>query len=174
MKQAFLIILLLTLPYFMEKGSAARDGLKEGQDAPNISLPTPSGDTINLSSYKGKIVLVDFWASWCHPCREVSSKMVDLYNKFKDRHFENGDGFEILSVSLDDKPEDWKRAIQEDNLPWKGQVSEMKRWRSDAVKDYFVTFVPNGTLIDGNGKVIAGNLDYRMVSFYLKGMAKRH
>ena len=173
MKKALFIIFFLTLPRLAQVSNASHGGLREGQDAPAIVLPTPNGDTLNLEAYRGKIVLVDFWASWCHPCRETNPKMVALYNKFHDRNFEKGDGFEIISVSLDDKVSDWKKAIEEDQLPWKGQVSELKRWQCQAVKDYFVTFVPNGTLIDGEGKVIAANLDYRMISYYLKAMVKR-
>jgi thiol-disulfide isomerase/thioredoxin len=147
--------------------------LKEGDTAPEISLPDPNGDTIKLSSFKGKIVLVDFWASWCHPCRMFNPKMIALYKKYHDRKFETGDGFEILSVSLDTDKKDWADAISEDKIPWKTHVSDLKRWQSKTARDYNIAYIPNSCIIDGEGKIIASDLDYSMVKYYLKALVKR-
>ena len=178
MKRNLFVLFFLMLPCLTPWGNTkyaafSPKGLKEGSPAPEISMTDPNGETISLSSYRGKIVLVDFWASWCHPCREVSDKVVALYNKYKDRKFEHGNGFEILSVSLDVNQNDWVQAIDDDKLSWKGHVCDFARWRSQAVSDYYVSFIPSGTLVDGDGKVIATNLDYRMISYYLKAMVKR-
>ncbi|CAN5267212.1 TlpA disulfide reductase family protein [soil metagenome] len=122
-----------------------------GQPAPEISLPDPDGKIITLSSFKGKFVLVDFWAKWCGPCRQENPNVVNAYNEFKSR------GFDILSVSLDRTKEDWVKAIQEDGLVW-SQVSDLKYFESQAAKEYNINAIPFSILVDPNGIIIAKNL----------------
>lgn len=126
-------------------------GPNVGQIAPEIDLPTPEGKNVKLSSFRGKYVLVDFWASWCGPCRKENPNVVKLYNKYK------GEKFEILGVSLDKKKEDWIKAIQKDQLTWV-HVSDLKFWYSQAAEDYEVESIPATFLIDPNGVIIAKNL----------------
>lgn len=118
---------------------------------PEIALNTPSGVPLTLSSLKGNVVLVDFWASWCRPCRMENPNVVRMYNKY------HGSGFEILGVSLDNDANRWKQAIQADGLTWK-HVSDLKGWRSVAAKDYGVSSIPMTFLLDKEGKIIAKNL----------------
>jgi len=122
-----------------------------GQMAPEITLPNPSGDTIKLSSLRGKYVLVDFWAKWCGPCRQENPNVVRAYHKFKSK------GFEIYSVSLDKNKEDWLKAIKDDGLEWT-HVSDLKYWNSIAARDYNITGIPFSILLDKDGKIIAKNL----------------
>ncbi len=125
--------------------------VKQNMEAPDIQLPDPSGKIVALSSLKGKVVLIDFWASWCKPCRQESPNMVKLYNRFKDK------GFEIYGVSLDKDKKAWTEAIQKDGLNWI-HVSDLKFWQSDAAALYSVTSIPATYLLNAQGKVLATNL----------------
>lgn len=139
--------------------------IKIGLPAPEIDLPDPDGKNIKLSSLRGKYVLIDFWASWCSPCRKESPNMVKLHDKYKDK------GFEIYSVSLDKSKDSWITAIKADNLGWT-HVSDLKYWNSEAAREYNVNSVPYTVLIDKEGIIIAkglrGEALEKKVSEYLK------
>lgn len=122
-----------------------------GSKAPEISLPDPNGKVVTLSSYRGKFVLVDFWAQWCGPCRRENPNVVKAYNTFKSKKFD------ILGVSLDRKREDWVRAIAEDGLAWT-HVSDLRYFESQAARDYNITGIPFSVLVDPDGVIIAKNL----------------
>ena len=125
--------------------------LQPGKMAPDFKLPTPDGDTVALSDYRGKYVLVDFWASWCGPCRQENPNIVRMYNRFK------GKNFEILGVSLDKERAGWVKAIADDQLTWK-QVSDLKFWDSIVTGLYAIQSIPATLLVDPDGKIIARNL----------------
>ncbi len=122
-----------------------------GTPAPEINLPTPEGPKLALSSLRGKYVLIDFWASWCGPCRQENPNVVKAYNQFKDK------GFTIYSVSLDQDKAKWERAIAADGLTWH-HVSDLAGWNSVAGAAYGVKAIPQSFLIDPQGKIIAKNL----------------
>src|ERR1051325_2293974 len=108
------VYLLLFACLLMMSWRYHEPAISEGQTAPEITGVTPNGDTLSLSQLKGKIVLIDFWASWCGPCRKSNPKVVKLYNKFKDSKFKNANGFTVFSVSLDKDLDKWKDAIEHD------------------------------------------------------------
>jgi peroxiredoxin len=119
--------------------------------APEIALPAPDGEQIKLSDYKGKIVLVDFWASWCPPCRRENPNLVKIYNQYADK------GFMIFQVSLDKSADQWKKAIADDHLNWV-HVSDLKYWDSEAAKLYGISSIPANFLLNKEGIIIAKNI----------------
>lgn len=122
-----------------------------GSVAPDFALNTPKGEKLSLNSLKGKYVLLDFWASWCGPCRQENPNVVKVYNKYKDK------GFEILGISLDKEANAWKEAIAADGLPWK-HVSDLQYWQSEAAQLYSVQAIPQTFLLDKEGVIIAKGL----------------
>lgn len=130
---------------------APQQGLAIGTMAPDITMDDPQGNSFSLSSLRGKYVLVDFWASWCGPCRAENPNVVAAYQKYKDKNFT------ILGVSLDQDKDAWLKAIDNDHLDWK-QISDLKFWSSAAVPLYQIQGIPYNVLIDPNGKIIASEL----------------
>jgi|SRR5690554_723169 len=142
----------------------ARMPIAPGSVAKEIALPNPEGDTIRLSDYKGKIVLLDFWAAWCGPCRRENPNVVNLYKEYHDQ------GFEVFSVSLDKTKSAWVQAIEQDGLLWEAHVSDLKFWSSPAAKLYKVSSIPFTVLIDREGKVIGTNLRGQELANTLKNI----
>ncbi|MBI5915116.1 MAG: TlpA family protein disulfide reductase [Bacteroidetes bacterium] len=122
-----------------------------GGDAPDFTMNDRDGKPVKLSDFRGKVVLVDFWASWCGPCRRENPHVVEAYNKYHPK------GFDVLGVSLDKTKEPWLAAIEKDGLIW-NHVSDLKGWSNDAARLYGVTSIPHTVLVGKDGKIIARNL----------------
>jgi len=140
-------------------------GVNEGAMAPEINLATPAGPTLALSSLRGKYVLIDFWASWCGPCRRENPNVVKTYAAYKDK------GFEIFGVSLDQDRAAWLKAIETDKLVWK-HVSDLKYWSSAGAQAYQVNSIPQTFLLDKEGRIIAKGLRGAALDQYLAQLFK--
>lgn len=151
-----------------------RSGTAIGDVAPELAYyNVDSTKVLKLSDLKGRYVLVDFWASWCGPCRRENPNIVAAYNKYSKAKFKNGKGFAIYSVSLDRNRAAWKQAIEADELAWPHHVSELKHWGAEAVALYGIKSIPASFLVGPDGKIIAKDLRGSAIDRELDKYVKR-
>jgi thiol-disulfide isomerase/thioredoxin len=137
--------------------------IKVGAALPEISLLNVNDSMVNLSSFKGKVVLVDFWASWCGPCRQSNPSVVKLYKKYKDR------GFEVFGVSIDDKKNAWIKAIKQDKIKYT-QVNDAGGWNSKVATAFRIEAIPTSFLLDKNGNVVAIDAEGKELDKLVNGL----
>ena len=154
--QKQLIVLIIAFCPLLTKAQ-----IKYGAPAPEIALPSVNGETLKLSSLKGKVVLLDFWASWCGPCRVANKGLAKLYGKYKSK------GFEIFGVSFDKDKSDWKKAIAKDKITWL-QVNDDGGWDAPTAISWGINAIPTSYLIDQDGKLIAMDLTGKELEKKLK------
>ena len=144
--------LLISLPAVSQNSDMV------GKTAPMIEGKSPDGRVVALKDLRGKVVLVDFWASWCGPCRAENPTLVKAYKTYRNKKGPKGEGFEIYSVSLDVNSERWKKAIAADKLEWSSHVCDFNGWRSGFASSYGVRQIPSNFIIDKDGRIVAANL----------------
>ena len=159
MKSSFLVIMVLMSSYLSEAQ------LKIGAPVPEIALPDAMDSIITLSSLTGKVVLIDFWASWCAPCRAANPYIQKLYKKYK------SNGFEVYAVSLDEKKEAWLKAVKKDKLTYT-LVIDNSGWYSKVAESFFVDQLPTNFLLDKTGKIVAINIEGKELFDKVKEMLK--
>lgn len=167
MKKLLLIIALfcINIPFLYSQTV----GLGIGNTAPDIRLPDYKGVLVSLTSLRGKVVLIDFWASWCAPCVKEQPELAELYKQYKGSVFNNGKGFEIYGVSLDNKKAEWESTIKKNNISWI-QVSDLKFWTSPVAKTYHIQALPFNVLVDGNGVIIAKDLHHNDLEHFMTNL----
>lgn len=156
MKKILSTLLLCATFGIAAKAQYSNEKIMIGQKAPELSFEDPNGKKLVLSEInKGRVVLLDFWASWCGPCRRSNPALVKLYNDYKKKNFKGAkNGFTIVSVSLDKAKEAWVKAIETDKLAWPFHMSDLGGWQSKTAEIYGVQYVPQAFLVGADGKVI--------------------
>lgn len=148
-------------------------GLDVGDTAPDLEYASPGGKEYKLSDLRGNIVLVDFWASWCKPCRRENPNLVSAYKKYSEAEFKDAKGFEIYSVSLDKSQQRWETAIAQDELKWDYHVSDLGGWNSEPASKYNIRSIPANVLLDKEGVIIAKNLRGRNLHIALDELVEK-
>lgn len=154
-----LLLLLFTISTLYSLGQEV------GEKAPEIELKDNNGKKVKLSDLQGKVVLIDFWASWCGPCRRENPNVVEAFSKYHKSKFTNAKGFEVFSVSLDKNEQAWLEAIKKDNLTWDSNVWDKG---GEFAKQYKITSIPMAFLIDGEGKIVAKGQDLRGMGLHIE------
>src|SRR5688500_990019 len=165
MKKIIPVVVLVFLATF---SNAQREVANITDPRVQIKLPTVAGDSITLASQKGKVILLDFWASWCGPCRVSNKKLVKLYEKYKPQ------GFEIFGVSLDQEKKDWEKAIQKDKIAWLQVNDPRGSWNAKTAADWNISVLPTSFLINKKGDVVAIDLEGKELEKVIKDLLQEH
>lgn len=159
----FLILIAGFVIYFLGRYFYMKPKFRNGEDIPAFSAILKDGKTFELSSLQGQFVLLDFWGSWCGPCRKENPELVELYQKHKNSSFKKASGFEIVSVGVESNVLSWENAINADNLIWPYHILQKDRFQSPIVKQFGVREIPTKYLLNEKGQIIAVNPTVKLV-----------
>ena len=165
-------LLLLSIGIYAQKKTNLF-GVYVGDKAPEIDMPTLEGDSFNLSQLEGKVVLLNFWASWCAPCRKKAPDLLEIHDKYRNEDFDKGEtGFEIVCVSLDRNQMAWENGIKKDQIEEFIHIGDMNGWKCELARTYSIKRLPTTVLINGEGEIVALDLSIRELKKKLKRMKK--
>jgi len=161
------ILLLLLGIYLVGRYLHLRPQFGKGETTPTIATTLQNGEAFELSDLQGQYVLLDFWGSWCGPCRKDNPKLVQLYDKYHGQHFEEAAGFEIVSVAIEQNRQSWQAAIRQDGLDWKYHIGLFDGFESEIAQAYGVRSIPTKYLLDENGTIIGVNQSAAAIDRFL-------
>ena len=153
----FLVLIIGFVLYALGRYLYMKPKFRNGEDIPTIEAELLNGDRFNIEQLKGKYVLVDFWGSWCGPCRKENPALVALYNKYNGQKFAKASGFEVVSIAVETEQDKWKRAIVKDGLSWPYHIVQLERFSSPIVKEFGVREIPTKYLLNEKGQIISVN-----------------
>lgn len=159
----FLVLIAGFILYFIGSYFYKKPKFRNGEDIPVIEANLIDGSTFNIKSLSGKYVLVDFWGSWCPPCRQENPGLVKLYDKYHGQKFKKADDFEIVSIAIETNEDRWKSAIIKDNLNWPYHIVQLDRFKSPIPKEFGVREIPTKYLLNEKGQIIAVNPSVEML-----------
>ena len=172
LSNSFLVIAVGILLFYIGRYFYFQPDVIQGERAPNFKAQIISGEEMELSDLRGKYILVDFWGSWCGPCRKENPQLVQFYNKYKKATFADADGFEVVSVAIERKAERWKKAIEKDGLNWKYHImdtaTDLRFFNSPIAAEFGVKEVPSKFLLNPKGQIIGVNLSFEEMNKLLQ------
>ncbi len=162
------VLLIIVLGAYVVRYFYFKPKFGNGQEAPEIMTELMDGTAFKLSDFQGDYVLLDFWGSWCGPCRRENKDLVAFYEEFEGKTFDSGAELRVVSIAIENKREKWLDAIKQDKLSWKYHISELTRFKSKIAEDYGVKEIPTKYLINPEGMIVGVNLSFKTMKTLLK------
>jgi thiol-disulfide isomerase/thioredoxin len=172
-KKGLILISVVLLLVYLGINWYKQPGVSAGSVAKNFTVQLINGDSLSLNNLKGKWVIIDFWGSWCGPCRQANKQLVELHNQYQNKKFNDAEGFIILSIGIESNRERWLDAIQKDNLNWPYHSSTLNRFNDPVARLYKIREIPTTILVNPQGNILAVNAGYNQINALLSKSLKK-